>query len=134
MDYCHIVFAIVGLSLSFFFCVPNLKRWHTQQIITEKLRMIGEALEHAEERVLRFQERHDRILSQMCAYYLINKELEDSLAGARASMNEAMEFAANLRKIQMKIITSYPDEVGVHTLDRSSGNIVRAQRPNINRG
>jgi Werner syndrome ATP-dependent helicase len=111
MDYGSIVFAIVGFSASFFFCVPNLKRWHRQQITAEKLRLIGEALEHAEERVQRFQERHDRILSQMCTYYLVNKELEEALAGARAAMNEAMEFAVHLRRLQMKTITSFPDKV-----------------------
>ena len=49
MDYCRVVLAIVGLSFSYFLCVPNLKKRHKQQIIIEKLRMISEALEHAEE-------------------------------------------------------------------------------------
>jgi hypothetical protein len=114
MDYGRIVFAIVGISASFFLCVPILQRWHRQQITAEKLRLISEALEHAEDRVQRFQERHDRILSQICTYYLINKELEEALAGARAAMNEAMEFAVNLRRMQMKIITSFPEEVLDH--------------------
>ena len=113
MDYCRVVLAIVGLSFSYFLCVPNLKKRHKQQIIIEKLRMISEALEHAEERVLRLQERHDRILSQMCSYYFIHNELEVSLADAQAVLDEAMESAGNLRRMQRKIIGYFPDEVDV---------------------
>ncbi|KAK4595787.1 hypothetical protein ACB098_03G034000 [Castanea mollissima] len=125
MDYCRVVLAIVGLSFSYFLCVPNLKKRHKQQIIIEKLRMISEALEHAEERVLRLQERHDRILSQMCSYYFIHNELEVSLADARAVLDEAMESAGNLRRMQRKIIGYFPDEVDVK--DMSS----RPQRPRV---
>lgn len=125
MDYCRVVLAIVGLSFSYFLCVSNLKKRHKQQIIIEKLRMIGEALEHAEERVLRLQERHDRILSQMCSYYFIHNELEVSLADSRAVLDEAMESAGNLRRMQRKIIGYFPDEVDVK--DMSS----RPQRPRV---
>ena len=125
MDYCRVVLAIVGLSFSYFLCVPNLKKRHKQQIIIEKLRMISEALEHAEDRVLRLQERHDRILSQMCSYYFIHNELEVSLADARAVLDEAMESAGNLRRMQRKIIGYFPDEVDVK--DMSS----RPQRPRV---
>lgn len=125
MDYCRVVLAIVGLSFSYFLCVPNLKKRHKQQIIIEKLRMISEALEHAEERVLRLQERHDRILSQMCSYYFIHNELEVSLADSRAVLDEAMESAGNLRRMQRKIIGYFPDEVDVK--DMSS----RPQRPRV---
>ena len=125
MDYCRVVLAIVGLSFSYFLCVPNLKKRHKQQIIIEKLRMISEALEHAEERVLRLQERHDRILRQMCSYYFIHNELEVSLADARAVLDEAMESAGNLRRMQRKIIGYFPDEVDVK--DMSS----RPQRPRV---
>lgn len=125
MDYCRVVLAIVGLTFSYFLCVPNLKQRHKQQIIIEKLRMISEALEHAEERVLRLQERHDRILSQMCSYYFIHNELEVSLADARAVLDEAMESAGNLRRMQRKIIGYFPDEVDVK--DMSS----RPQRPRV---
>ncbi|KAF3976578.1 hypothetical protein CMV_000256 [Castanea mollissima] len=125
MDYYRVVLAIVGLSFSYFLCVPNLKKRHKQQIIIEKLRMISEALEHAEERVLRLQERHDRILSQMCSYYFIHNELEVSLADARAVLDEAMESAGNLRRMQRKIIGYFPDEVDVK--DMSS----RPQRPRV---
>lgn len=120
MGFDRIVFAIIGFSASFIFCVSNLKRWQKQQITAEKLRHISEALEHAEERVLRFQERHDRILSQVCSFYLANKELVEALEGARAAMNEAMEFAANLRRMQTKIISSFPDEVDAIMLYRSN--------------
>lgn len=125
MDYCRVVLVIVGLSFSYFLCVPNLKKRHKQQIIIEKLRMISEALEHAEERVLRLQERHDRILSQMCSYYFIHNELEVSLADSRAVLDEAMESAGNLRRMQRKIIGYFPDEVDVK--DMSS----RPQRPRV---
>nr|POF01982.1 hypothetical protein CFP56_06432 [Quercus suber]POF01983.1 hypothetical protein CFP56_06433 [Quercus suber] len=129
MDYCRVVLAIVGLSFSYFLCVPNLKQRHKQQIIIEKLRMISEALEHAEERVLRLQERHDRILSQMCSYYFIHNELEVSLADARTVLDEAMESAGNLRRMQRKIIGYFPDEVDVK--DMLSGNTCRPQRPRV---
>uniref|UniRef100_A0A7N2L5E7 Uncharacterized protein n=2 Tax=Quercus lobata TaxID=97700 RepID=A0A7N2L5E7_QUELO len=128
MDYCRVVLAIVGLSFSYFLCVPNLKQRHTQQIIIEKLRMISEALEHAEERVLRLQERHDRILSQMCSYYFIHNELEVSLADARAVLDEAMESAGNLRRMQRKIIGYFPDEVDVKDMSTLSS---RPQRPRV---
>ncbi|KAI5326414.1 hypothetical protein L3X38_035488 [Prunus dulcis] len=110
MDFSHVIFSVIGFSSSIFFFVPNIKKWHMQQVTTEKLRIVNEALEQAEERAARFQERHDRILSQICSFYLINKELEDALAGARATMKEALEFAANLRRLQMKIITSFPSD------------------------
>ena len=128
MDYCRVVLAIVGLSFSYFLCVPNLKKRHKQQIIIEKLRMISEALEHAEERVLRLQERHDRILSQMCSYYFIHNELEVSLADARAVLDEAMESAGNLRRMQRKIIGYFPDEVDVKDMSTLSS---RPQRPRV---
>ena len=128
MDYCRVVLAIVGLSFSYFLCVPNLKQRHKQQIIIEKLRMISEALEHAEERVLRLQERHDRILSQMCSYYFIHNELEVSLADARAVLDEAMESAGNLRRMQRKIIGYFPDEVDVKDMSTLSS---RPQRPRV---
>lgn len=71
--------------------------------------MITEALEKAEERVKRYEERHDRILGQICSYYLSNQDLEETLAAARAALNEALEFAAGFRDLQMKLISSYPD-------------------------
>ncbi|XVE63047.1 hypothetical protein DITRI_Ditri06bG0168400 [Diplodiscus trichospermus] len=113
MDYVLIIFAVIGFSTSFFFVLPSFRRWQRQRVSIEKLRIISHALEHAEERALRFQERHDRILSQMCSYYMVNRELEDALAAARAAMNEAMEFAAGLRKMQLQILRSLSDEVDV---------------------
>lgn len=113
MDYGHLVFAIIGFSASFFLCVPGLRRWQRLQILAEKLRIVSEALEHAEERATRFQERHDRILSQISAFYLTNQDLEEALAGARRAMEEAMEFEGKLRKIQMRTLSSFPDEVDV---------------------
>ena len=111
MGYGKIVFAIIGFSTSFLFCVANIKRWQREQLAAEKLKLITEALEAAEERVIRFQERHDRILSQICGFYFTNIELVEALAGARAAMNEALEFAVALRRLQFKIINSFPDAI-----------------------
>ncbi|KAJ1377635.1 hypothetical protein SESBI_48668 [Sesbania bispinosa] len=86
-------------------------RWQRTQVAAQKLKIISEALEAAEERVERFQERHDRILSQIGASYLTNTELVEALAGARAAMNQALDFAVDLRTIQFKIITSFPDAI-----------------------
>ncbi|KAF3454517.1 hypothetical protein FNV43_RR04965 [Rhamnella rubrinervis] len=120
MAFGHVVSSIIGFTTSFFFLVPNLKKWHWQQLRKEKLKIIEEALEKAEERAIRYEERHDRILSQICSYYLTHKELEESMAGARAAMNEALEFAAALRKIQMKVLRSFPAWVLDRTLKRRS--------------
>ncbi|CAJ1976121.1 unnamed protein product [Sphenostylis stenocarpa] len=113
MELGHIVFAVIGFSTSFLFCVPNIKRWQRKQLATEKLKIVSEALEAAEERAVRFQERHDRILSQICATYLTNAELLEAITGARATMNQALDFALELRKIQFRIITSFPDTIDV---------------------
>ncbi|KAK7269356.1 hypothetical protein RIF29_22081 [Crotalaria pallida] len=115
---CKVVFAIIGFSTSFLFCVPNIKRWHRKQVAEQKLKIISGALEVAEERVVRFQERHDRILSQICMSYLTNVELVEALAGARATMNQALEFAVDLRRIQFKIISSFPDSIDILHLEQ----------------
>ncbi|XVF06044.1 hypothetical protein REPUB_Repub06bG0014300 [Reevesia pubescens] len=113
MDYVRMIFAVIGFSTSFFFVLPSFKRWKRQQVLIERLRIISQALEHAEERALMYQERHDRILSQICSYYMVNQDLEDALAAARATMNEALEFAVGLRKMQLQILRSLSDEVDV---------------------
>ncbi|ESW16937.1 hypothetical protein PHAVU_007G196500 [Phaseolus vulgaris] len=109
----HVVFAVIGFSASFLFCVPNIKRWQRKHLAAEKLKMVSEALEAAEERAVRFQERHDRILSQICSTYLTNAELVEAMEGARATMNQALDFALQWRKIQFRIITSFPDAIDV---------------------
>lgn len=94
----------------------------------EKLKIVSEALEAAEERAVRFQQRHDRILSQICASYLTNTEVVEALAGARATMSQALDFAVELREIQFRIIASFPDAIDVlldldtskHTPSRSA--------------
>ncbi|CAJ2628724.1 unnamed protein product [Trifolium pratense] len=111
MDIGNIIFAIIGFSASFIFCVPNLKRWQRKQVTLEKLKIIREALEEAEERVVRFQERHDRILNYISASYLTNAEVVEALAGARQNMNQALDFAVQLRSIQFKTISSFPDAI-----------------------
>ncbi|KAJ0079114.1 hypothetical protein Patl1_22572 [Pistacia atlantica] len=81
MDYGRLVFAIIGFSSSFFLCLPSLKRWHRHQISQENLRLVTEALDQAEEMMVKFQERHDRILNQICSYYMVNEELLKDLGG-----------------------------------------------------
>ncbi|KAF5183681.1 hypothetical protein FRX31_026728 [Thalictrum thalictroides] len=108
-----IICAVVGFSASMLLNLPNLKKQSKQQILMEKLRIISEALEHAEQRVIRFQERHDRLLNQISSYYLCSQQLEEALVSARATMNEALEFAITLQQMQMKLIRSYTDEMSI---------------------
>lgn len=125
MDIGNIVFVIIGFSTSFIFCVPNFKRWQRKQVTLEKLKIISKALEAAEERVERYQERHDRILSQISTSYLTNTEVVEALAGARAAMKQALDFAVDLRSIQFKIISSFPDAINtiMDTSRRTPTNI-----------
>ncbi|GLT94904.1 hypothetical protein SLE2022_126160 [Rubroshorea leprosula] len=111
MDYARIIFAIMGFSSSFFFILPIIKARQRQRTMLEKLRVVSEALEFAEERLVRFQERYDRILGQICSHYLTHQDLEDALAGARAAMNEALGLAVELRKMQMQILKSLGGDV-----------------------
>lgn len=133
MDFGPIFYVLIGFSMSVSLCLPNLKKWQSQQITAEKLRIITEALEHAEERAIRFQERHDRVLSQVGSYYLCNQELLEALAVSRIAMNEALGFAVGLRKMQMEIICSYPDEVDDVILRRLSENTGSASATRRNR-
>ena len=110
MDRGHAIFALIGFCAPFIVFLPNLKEWKRKQITREKLKIIREALDGAEERATRYEERHDRILSQICSYYFSNTDLKEALAGARTAMNEALEFAGGLRDLQMKVISSYPYE------------------------
>ena len=129
MEFGHIVFAVIGFSASFFFCVPNIKRWQRKHLAAEKLKMVNEALEAAEERAVRFQERHDRILNQICSTYLTNAELVEAIAGARATMNQALDFALQLRKIQFRIITSFPDAIEIDVrLDLDASKQIHSDR------
>ncbi|KAF9605737.1 hypothetical protein IFM89_018133 [Coptis chinensis] len=107
----RILCALVGFSASAILYLPNMKKQRKQQVLMEKLRIVSDALEHAEQRVIRFQERHDRLLDQVCSYYLCNSQLEDALVAARATMNEALEFAVTLQQMQMKIIRCFPDGI-----------------------
>lgn len=88
----------------------------------QKLRIISEALEGAEERAVRFQERHDRILSQIGASYLTNTELVEALAGARVAMNQALDFAVDLRSMQFKVISSFSDAIDSIPQNRAPTN------------
>lgn len=73
--------------------------------------MISELLAVAEERGMKVQERHDKLLSQMCSYYLCHKEVLEAIVGARKTMDEDLEFAATLRKMQLWILSTFPDHV-----------------------
>lgn len=124
LNFGNIVFAIIGFSTSFLLCVPELKRWKKKQIAAEKLRIISEVLEAAEERVARYQERHDRILSQISGCYLINEEVVEALAGARATMNQALEMAFQLKRIQLKIICSFPEALDLLLSEAFNNNTI----------
>ncbi|KAL2490498.1 Uncharacterized protein Adt_26126 [Abeliophyllum distichum] len=108
MDYKSIVLALLGFSASFIFLFPDLQRRKNRQVAVDKLKIICETLHEAEERVIRYEERHDRILSQICSYYMINEKLEEALLGAKNAMNDTLEFSVGLRKLQMEIISSFP--------------------------
>lgn len=108
MDFKPIVFALLGFSASFIFLFPDFRRRKKRQVAEEKLKIVCETLQEAEERVIRYEERHDKILSQICSYYLVNEKLEEALVGAKDAMNDALEFTVGLRKLQLEIITSYP--------------------------
>lgn len=109
--YCsNITFAIIGFSASFLLYLPNLRKRQNKQIAAEKFRIISEALEQAEDRVLRYEERHDKILSQICSHYIVSQEILDALEAAREAMNEALEFAITLRNLQLDVIRLYPDD------------------------
>lgn len=123
MDFKRAIYLLIGFSTPYLF-FTNLRKLQRRQIIKERLRIVAEALEHAEERVSRYQERHDRILNQMNSYYFYHEELEEALAGARKAMNDALEFSVSLRRMQMKLISSYPDgNLDALLLDRNYGNV-----------
>lgn len=72
--------------------------------------MINKTLEQAELRLMRYEERHDRILGQICSFYLVNPNMEEALKGAREAMDEARDFSVTLRSLQMEMINSFPGE------------------------
>ncbi|CAI9768970.1 unnamed protein product [Fraxinus pennsylvanica] len=107
MDCKPIIFALFGFSASFIFLFPDFRRRKNRQAAEEKLKIVSETLHEAEERVIRYEERHDKILSQICSYYMVNEKLEEALVGAKNAMNDALEFSVGLRNLQMEILTSY---------------------------
>ncbi|KAK9136924.1 hypothetical protein Sjap_007518 [Stephania japonica] len=100
----------LGFSASIFLYLPNLKKRKRRQTAIEKLELVNEALELAEQRVIKFQERHDRLLDQVSSHYLCNQRLDEAFVDARATMNEALENAVSLQQMQMNILRSYLDE------------------------
>ncbi|KAF6142101.1 hypothetical protein GIB67_037019 [Kingdonia uniflora] len=68
---------------------PNLKKWRRQCTVRDKLRIISKNLERAEERVIRFQDKHDRLFDRNFLYYC-HQELKQALLGAYKAMNEAL--------------------------------------------
>jgi len=101
MYFNNITFAIIGFTSSFLLYLPILRKRQKKQIAAEKLRIITQALEQAEDRVLRYEERHDNILNQICSHYIVNQEIVEALDGAREAMNEALDFAITLRNLQL---------------------------------
>ncbi|KAL5996052.1 hypothetical protein ACLOJK_026125 [Asimina triloba] len=130
MDLKCIASILVGASSSFIFLFPSFRRWRRERINQEKLRMITEALEQAEERLFKFQERHDRILNQISSHYLYNQELAQALVDARKAMTEALLFSVILRQMQMKIISTYPYEnKEVPMIGKAYGNTKQPEDP-----
>ncbi|KAL3750098.1 hypothetical protein ACJRO7_011130 [Eucalyptus globulus] len=127
MDYGRAISTLIGFSASFILCVPSIKWWQKRCRTVEKLQVVSEVLERAEQRVVRSQERHDRLLGQVCTFYLANKELEEALGSARRAMDEAMDFASGLRKMQMKLIRSFPDDVDLLVVLERRGTLTSAQ-------
>ncbi|KAG5626111.1 hypothetical protein H5410_011329 [Solanum commersonii] len=74
-----IVSSAVGFTSSFLLYLPILRKRQKKQIAAEKLRIIKQALEQADGRVLRYEERY------------LTKYVH--IADAQEAMNEALEFA-----------------------------------------
>lgn len=110
MDYSRLVLTLFGFSAAFFLCLPNLRKWEARNTARGKLEMINKTLEQAELRLMRYEERHDRILGQICSFYLVNPNMEEALKGAREAMDEARDFSVTLRSLQMEMINSFPGE------------------------
>lgn len=99
---------MIGIAASFVLQIPEIqKRNDKRRTVREKLTMADEALAEAEERVRIYEERHDRILNQICSYYMMNHNLEESLIGAKDAVNEALEFALALRILKWEIPSSF---------------------------
>ncbi|RWW58690.1 hypothetical protein BHE74_00034418 [Ensete ventricosum] len=108
MGLLHVLSILAGLASLGLLSSLELKKWNRRQLMAEKLRRVSEALEQAEERLTRFQERHDKILFQINSHYLCHAEMEEALSGGQKATNEALQFCADLRRMQMNIITLYP--------------------------
>lgn len=109
--YGRVIFTILGLSSTLIICVPTLKRRQTRRDAQDRLKMVSAALVEAEERTMRVQERHDKLLAQICSYYLCHTALEEAIVGARKAMDEELEFVSTLRKLQLWILATFPDHV-----------------------
>ncbi|KAL3516062.1 hypothetical protein ACH5RR_022964 [Cinchona calisaya] len=95
--------------------------------------MVNEALKEAEQRVIRYQGRHDSILSQICSHYFVNQDMEEALAGARGAMKDAQEFAVILRNLQIKILNSFPayrkgDQTKIQKYDNVANELSKNQQ------
>ncbi|TMW97406.1 hypothetical protein EJD97_005575 [Solanum chilense] len=132
MYFNNFTFAIIGFTSSFLLYLPILRRRQKKEIAAEKLRIVTEALEQAENRVLRYEERHDNILNQLSSHYIVSQEIVEALAGARQAMNEALEFAITLRNMQLEVIILYPDDYESASRPVWLIGKSRRQRNNIN--
>ncbi|KAH9620961.1 hypothetical protein KSS87_017932 [Heliosperma pusillum] len=117
--------AFIGISSTIICCLPTLKRQQSKRCIEERLELMNEALEKAEERVMRLQERHDRLVTQICSYYMCYKELDHAVLGARMALHEELEFVASLRKMQLLLLTSFFDNKKIQILNKNS-SLLRA--------
>ncbi|GJW13304.1 hypothetical protein Tco_0017437 [Tanacetum coccineum] len=109
MDRGQITFGVIGFSSSLCVRLPILKNWRSMQMKRVNSEMASRALEEAEVKLQRYEERHDRVLGQICSFYMHNQELETALAGCRDALSEASEFVFTLRRLQLDVITTlYP--------------------------
>ncbi|KAL9248117.1 hypothetical protein vseg_021476 [Gypsophila vaccaria] len=107
-SYDRVILAIIGISSTILCILPTLKTSQSKRNADERLKMINESLEQAEERVVRLQERHDRLVARICSYYMCHNELEEAVVGARKALDEELEFVALLRKMQLFVLSSFP--------------------------
>ncbi|KAI4364664.1 hypothetical protein MLD38_020722 [Melastoma candidum] len=114
-----VVVAILSFSLGLAFCIPCIRRQQRQEIVSKGLRIVLEALEHAEERLAMSWERHDVLLRQRCSFYLTNCDLEEALADARKAIEEATELTRVFGRMQMRLIASFTKDVDVENQRRS---------------
>ncbi|KAH7655003.1 hypothetical protein IHE45_19G177600 [Dioscorea alata] len=101
-------FSTIAATLAVFTSLPELRKWQRRQLILHKLKLITDALEQAEERLIRLQERHDKILLHLNSNYFPSLAMAHALSASQQAMDEALHFSASLQSLHLKLLTSYP--------------------------